>query len=51
MGSVQCDTLWQERGRGLLLQHATFSHPTLVSPKFLHVTLEVGGLQRVKMLG
>jgi len=26
-----------------VLQHATFSHPTLVSPKFLHVPLGIGG--------
>ena len=26
-----------------LLQHATFSHPSLVSPKFPHVPLKVGG--------
>jgi len=26
-----------------VLQHATFSHPSLVSPKFLHVPLGLGG--------
>ena len=26
-----------------VLQHATFPHPDLVSPKFLHVPLELGG--------